>query len=171
MYRLLHPIILIGFLTLSFFQLSAQSNPKADQMLARMESEFSLTTEQSTEVRGVLDQTITDMQAIRSLRQTDKRAFRQQKQAIMKDMESSILAILDETQAAQFEAMRANSQKKQRRQQAAMAGSQAKKQGKVQGANGQEMGQEGGEDMLEKTLDFLYEGFLRPAVQKRNRRN
>lgn len=27
------------------------------------------------------------------------------------------------------------------------------------------------EDMLEKTLDFLYEGFLRPAVQNRKRKN
>lgn len=168
MNKLPHTFLLIVLVSLSTFQLFAQSNPKADQMLARMESEFALSAEQSTEVRAILDQTITDMQGIRSLRQTDKRAFRQQKQSIMKQMESHMLAVLDENQAAQFEAMRANSQKKQGGQNASMAGSRPKNQGKVQSVDRE--GQDGGEDMLEKTLDFLYEGFLRPAVQKRKRK-
>ena len=79
---------------------------KANQIAAKMKATFNLTAEQSAQVQTVLEETAAKLQAIRSLRQTDRRAFRQKRRPIMQSMESDILAILDEDQAAQFRSMR-----------------------------------------------------------------
>ncbi|MEM7368120.1 MAG: hypothetical protein AAF587_05925 [Bacteroidota bacterium] len=196
------PLVFLFFFSLSFLTLSAQS--RMDQMLTQMQTTFELNESQTAQVRTILNETATEMQAIRQLRKTDRQAFRQKRKPIMQQMENKLLTVLDDNQAAQFRQMRQNSRQKGQTQ--AVAGASAptisadktspvpepqSAQEQTEGesyteSTSSEVDESWGEsesvgtdpaansnkeDMLEKTLDFLYEGFLRPAVQGRKRKN
>ncbi|MEZ4771618.1 MAG: hypothetical protein R3D00_00465 [Bacteroidia bacterium] len=194
-YPSLIPAFFFLFLGLQI-NLPAQSDPRVDKKMEGMHQIFDLTDAQSDEIRSVLTATASQLDKIRPLRQTDRNAFRRQRQQIMQNMESGVTAALDETQAEQFRQMLAEYRARKRSggngsdpEESANEDVSAGKEspsGKISSGNISEissMTQENEEiveentenagqasvknEWLEKTLDFLYEDILMPAVRKR----
>ena len=92
--------LIFGFI----FSLSAQQDRVAKKMEA-MHQLFDLSDAQSEQIRSVFNETAEKLGEIRSLRQSDRRAFMQKKRGIMREMEQGITAALDDNQAAEFRAM------------------------------------------------------------------
>lgn len=176
--------------------LSAQSDPRIENKMAGMHEIFELTDEQSAEIRAVFTATAAQLDKIRPLRKTDPASFRQQRQQIMRKMETGITATLDESQAAQFRQMQAEYRARKKAAGSAKGSPSGEVAGEVPAENvdnveistenveeisipaeeNEEVVEENAEnagqvspknEWLEKTLDFLYEDILMPAVRKR----
>ncbi|MEZ4828229.1 MAG: hypothetical protein R3C61_18370 [Bacteroidia bacterium] len=193
-------LVLVAF-SLLFILLSpyvsAQSDPRVDKKMAGMHEIFELTDEQSAQIRAVFTTTATQLDKIRPLRQSDRNAFRRQRQQIMQNMETGVAAALDEAQAAQFSQMLAEYRARRRAAVSGAAGTEVSDQeeveaplpqvGEISTENATEVSnmtmenevvvEENSEnapetssknEWLEKTLDFLYEDILMPAVRKKN---
>ncbi|MDX2248743.1 MAG: hypothetical protein SF052_18295 [Bacteroidia bacterium] len=184
-------LLLTGF----FVRVSAQSDPRIENKMAGMHEIFELTDEQSEQIRAVFTTTAAHLDKIRPLKKTDPASFRQQRQQIMRKMDMGIVAALDESQAAQFRQMQAEYRAQRQNGGTAKRASSGEVAGEVptEEVNEVEISTENVEEIsaqteeneviveentenatkatsknewLEKTLDFLYEDILMPAIRK-----
>ena len=113
-------LLLFTFIFGLIISLSAQE-ARIDKKMEAMHQLFELSADQSAQIKGVLTETADQLNEIRSLRQSDRRAFMQKKRTIMRGMEQGITAALDNAQAAEFRAM-LEERRNQRRNQAGRSG-------------------------------------------------
>ncbi len=99
---------MLGSAVILLAAMAAPAQPprwSVDEQLKRLEQDLKLTTEQSKTIKAILTDQQKEMQTLRDQNQGDRESMREKMQALRKKYDEKILAVLNDTQKAEYKKM------------------------------------------------------------------